>query len=98
MPQPTVIASCGSGGSASALAVTVPPVPYAEIVDTNGCGDAFVGGFLSCLVGVDADDHGAKILECVVEGHRCAGLILRQRGCNLSRSHVAVAPRQKAIE
>lgn len=65
----------------------MPPVPDTEIVDTNGCGDAFVGGFLSRLVAADADDHGAKILECVVEGHRCAGLILRQRGCNLSRTY-----------
>jgi len=29
---------------------TVFPVPKEEIVDTNGCGDAFVGGFLSQYV------------------------------------------------
>ena len=60
----------------------MPIVPHSDIVDTNGCGDAFVGGFLSRLV---ACGGGHDVVEeCVVEGHRCAQLILRQRGCSLS--------------
>lgn len=57
----------------------VPRVPKDEIVDTNGCGDAFVGGFLSkAVLNVD-------LSQCIDEGHRCAGLILRRRGCSLDR-------------
>ena len=56
-------------------------------------GDAFVGGFLSRLVATggagaaggdsDGDSSRALVRECVVEGHRCAGLVLRRRGCSL---------------
>ena len=58
-------------------------------MDTNGCGDAFVGGFLSRLVVNGANDAEAddrdKVRACVLEGHRCAGCILRQRGCDLDK-------------
>merc|ERR1712070_111664 len=70
---PTIVARKGL----ETFEVPVPPVHEEEIVDTNGCGDAFVGGFLALAVrGVDVD-------RCVDEGHRCAGVILRRRGCTL---------------
>ncbi|CAN8259909.1 unnamed protein product [Cochlearia groenlandica] len=40
----------------------VIPLPKEKLVDTNGAGDAFVGGFLSQLV------HGKAIEECVRAG------------------------------
>lgn len=52
----------------------VPPVPSAEIVDTNGAGDAFVGGFLAGLV------KGVPLAECVAAGHNCAGHCIRLPG------------------
>ena len=72
----TLVAKRGGSGGHK---VPVPKVPMSEIVDTNGCGDAFVGGFLSKAV------LGASVDECVEHGHHCAGLILRQRGCSLER-------------
>ena len=53
-------------------------VDAASVVDTNGCGDAFVGGFLGHFV------QGSSLRQCVLEGHRCAAFVLRRRGCNLA--------------
>ncbi|CAF1290063.1 unnamed protein product, partial [Didymodactylos carnosus] len=46
-----------------------------KIVDTNGCGDAFVGGFLAYLSLEKAPD------ECVRAGAYCAYESLHQTGC-----------------
>jgi len=54
----------------------VPAVPEAEIVDTNGAGDAFVGGFLAQLAA------GKPIEECVRCGHWAGGVIIRRSGCS----------------
>jgi adenosine kinase len=54
------------------------PVPVVDdIVDANGAGDAFVGGFLAKLV------EGKDIKECVNAGHYSAGVILRVSGTEL---------------
>lgn len=58
--------------------VAVPVVPLEDVVDTNGCGDAFVGGFL-CKAA-----QGASLWHCIEEGHRCAGFILRRKGCSIN--------------
>ncbi|XP_041734703.1 adenosine kinase [Coregonus clupeaformis] len=46
-----------------------------DIVDTNGAGDAFVGGFLSELV----QEKGFE--QCVKAGHYAANVVIRQAGC-----------------
>uniref|UniRef100_A0A665XAD2 Adenosine kinase n=1 Tax=Echeneis naucrates TaxID=173247 RepID=A0A665XAD2_ECHNA len=46
-----------------------------DIVDTNGAGDAFVGGFLSALVQEDG------LVECIRAGHYAANVIIRRVGC-----------------
>jgi len=46
-----------------------------DIVDTNGAGDAFVGGFLSELVQEKA------LEQCVRAGHYAANVIIRRAGC-----------------
>lgn len=46
-----------------------------EIVDTNGAGDAFVGGFLSQLV------SNKPLTECIRAGHYAASVIIRRTGC-----------------
>jgi len=65
--------------------VTEYPVEKCEnLVDTNGAGDAFVGGFLSKLVLVDraAGTFAAEdIAECVRHGAYAAGVIIQQNGC-----------------
>ena len=45
-----------------------------EIIDTNGAGDAFAGGFLSKYVG------GNKLEECMAAGHWASSIIIKQRG------------------
>ncbi|XP_057681430.1 adenosine kinase-like isoform X1 [Corythoichthys intestinalis] len=46
-----------------------------DIVDTNGAGDAFVGGFLSALV----QEH--PLDECIRAGHYAANVIIQRVGC-----------------
>ena len=48
-----------------------------KLVDTNGAGDAFVGGFLSQLVA------GKGIPECVRAANFAAHLIIQQSGVTL---------------
>ena len=55
--------------------VPVPAIDSSQIVDTNGAGDAFVGGFLSQLA-LDKD-----LETCVKCGNYCAGEIIKRSGC-----------------
>eukprot|EP01111_Echinosteliopsis_oligospora_P016454 TRINITY_DN684_c0_g1_i1.p1 TRINITY_DN684_c0_g1~~TRINITY_DN684_c0_g1_i1.p1 ORF type:complete len:338 (+),score=134.20 TRINITY_DN684_c0_g1_i1:94-1107(+) len=53
----------------------VPPVPSEQIVDTNGAGDAFAGGFLALYV------QSKPIEKCVQAGHYAASEIIRRPSC-----------------
>jgi len=55
----------------------VDRVPKEEIVDTNGAGDAFVGGFLALF------SRGRELKDCIIEGHNAAGKIIRVTGFDL---------------
>lgn len=58
-----------------------PRVPLCELVDTNGAGDAFVGGWLSAfLSSASSSTSNQKLRECVDAGYRCAENALRDRG------------------
>jgi len=57
----------------------VEPLSKDMIVDTNGAGDAFVGGFLSELY------HGKNIEECVTAGHWSARYIIQQPGTTIDQ-------------
>ncbi|GJP47204.1 hypothetical protein CLOM_g6421 [Closterium sp. NIES-68] len=46
-----------------------------DLVDTNGAGDSFVGGFLSQLV------QGKETEECVRAGNYAANVIIQRSGC-----------------
>lgn len=54
----------------------VVPVDRSIIKDTNGCGDAFVGGFLSQLV------QNKSIADCMRCGSYAAKVVIRHYGCN----------------
>lgn len=54
---------------------SVIPLSKSEMVDTNGAGDAFVGGFLANLV------RGKAVPECVELAKRTAKLIIGRSGC-----------------
>jgi len=53
---------------------SIIPVEEKEIVDTNGAGDAFVGGFLSQYV------QGKSIDECIDTGHWLANINIKLVG------------------
>ena len=67
---PTIIATEGS-----VIEVPVKAIDPKIIKDTNGCGDAFVGGFLSQLV------QGKPISECVRCGSYAAKVVIQNYGC-----------------
>jgi sugar/nucleoside kinase (ribokinase family) len=50
-----------------------------KLVDTNGAGDAFVGGFLSELV------KGKGLEECVKAGHWASRVIIQRSGCTFPK-------------
>jgi sugar/nucleoside kinase (ribokinase family) len=55
----------------------VPKLTPEQIVDVNGAGDSFVGGFLASLL------KGKNIQSCVDAGHYAASVILGVSGCCL---------------
>jgi adenosine kinase len=55
----------------------VNPLPKEQIVDTNGAGDAFVGGFLSQLV------QGKSTADAVLAGHWASRYIIQHSGTQL---------------
>jgi len=57
------------------MSFPVPKIPKDQIVDTNGAGDSFVGGFLSQYV------QGKPLEVCVKAGHYCASEVIRRSGC-----------------
>ena len=71
----TVIAQDGA-----VRTVGVPKLAPEAIVDTNGAGDAFVGGFLAHYA------KGASIDNAVTAGHWAAAHVLGQSGCKFDAS------------
>ncbi|KAL4640004.1 adenosine kinase-like isoform X1 [Arapaima gigas] len=57
------------------LTFPVLDIDQNDIVDTNGAGDAFVGGYLSELV------QGQPLEQCIHAGHYAANVIIRRAGC-----------------
>lgn len=81
----TTIAS--SASSSAAVKVKVYPVEKLEaeaIVDTNGAGDCFSGGFVGALV------LGKSVDEAVRVGHRLGGMCVGQVGPTLEWPKVDV--------
>jgi adenosine kinase len=57
----------------------VDPLPKAQLVDTNGAGDAFVGGFLAQLI------LDRPMADCVRAGHFAARTIIQRSGCTFPK-------------
>eukprot|EP01137_Pigoraptor_chileana_P025057 Opistho-2@93963 len=68
--EPTIVAHKGE-----VQTFAVIPVAAEEIVDTNGAGDAFVGGFLSQLA------LNKSVAQCVSAGNYAASTIIKRSGC-----------------
>lgn len=57
---------------------SVPSVQPEKIIDTNGAGDAFVGGFLSQFI------NEKPLEKCIDCGIWAAVLMIQQSGCSFS--------------
>ncbi|KAL7423337.1 adenosine kinase [Cryptotrichosporon argae] len=91
-PESTLVASSSPSGSLHNLALTdANPKTYPvakladdKIVDTNGAGDMFAGGFLGALA------LGKSLDECVEVGHRLGQMCVGQIGPKLEFPKVNV--------
>uniref|UniRef100_A0A3B3SJX6 Adenosine kinase n=1 Tax=Paramormyrops kingsleyae TaxID=1676925 RepID=A0A3B3SJX6_9TELE len=64
-------------GSDKVVTFPVVEIDQSEIVDTNGAGDAFVGGFLSQIV------QERPLEDCIRAGHYAANVVIRRAGCTV---------------
>jgi len=69
--DPTIVAREGV-----VLEFPVEPLPQEKLIDTNGAGDAFVGGFLSQLI------KGRDLKKCIDAGNFAARVIIQNSGCS----------------
>ncbi|OJA16888.1 hypothetical protein AZE42_08505 [Rhizopogon vesiculosus] len=70
--ESTVMVSGAEPDSPKVFKVT--PIPSGEIVDTNGAGDAFAGGFLGAFVA------GKSLDDCVEVGHKMGAMCVKLIG------------------
>ena len=69
--EPTIVATGRAGQEATVELIPVAPIDQSTIVDTNGAGDSFVGGFFSQLA-LNADD----LTTAVNKGNELAGKVI----------------------
>ena len=69
------VTACAFGAGEQVREYPSIPLAKEKLVDTNGAGDAFVGGFLSQLVA------GKELPECVRAGNYAAHTVIQQSGC-----------------
>jgi len=79
--DPTIIAC---GGIISKF--PVPALPKELLIDTNGAGDAFVGGFLAMLA------KGCDLGACASAGHWSARQIIQESGCKIPAGPCTYTP------
>ena len=74
--EPTILATCQPGQESTVELIPVAPIDPATIVDTNGAGDSFVGGFFAQLV-QNPDD----LRTAVNKGNELGGKVIQKSGC-----------------
>lgn len=67
----------------------VDPLPRELLVDTNGAGDAFVGGFLSQYV------SKKSLADCIHAGNYAARVIIQHSGCTFPKQCDYIEKKQK---
>lgn len=72
--QPTIVATAKENGEVEIQEFPVHVINSDEIVDTNGAGDAFAGGFTAGVV------EGKSLEESIHMGHWLARLSLKELG------------------
>lgn len=80
-PEPAYVVSYDHKNDKIDFKETFEPmqVHQNDIVDTNGAGDSFAGGFLAYYM------KGEKIDQCMKAGHYAASKIIQKRGCELEK-------------
>ncbi|KEP60882.1 UNVERIFIED_CONTAM: kinase, pfkB family protein [Hammondia hammondi] len=78
--KPVIAAEQTADGTVLVHEIGVSAIPPEKIVDTNGAGDAFVGGFLYAL------SEGKTVKECIMCGTACAQEVIQHVGFSLSFS------------
>lgn len=73
--EPTIVATGVPGQEARVDLVEVAPIDQSLIIDTNGAGDSFVGGFFASL------SKGEDLLAAVAKGNELAGKVIQRSGC-----------------
>lgn len=73
--EPTIVVTCQSGEEPTVELIDVAPIAKELIVDTNGAGDSFVGGFFSELA------KGSDLKTAVNAGNTLAGKVVQKSGC-----------------
>ena len=74
--KPVIVATCVAGSEEVDLIEYELPALTGPLVDTNGAGDAFVGGFFSQLM------QGADISTCIKAGIYLSAEVVQRSGCN----------------
>lgn len=73
--DPTVVVIADQSRVWSVEEYPVIPIKSEAILDTNGAGDAFVGGFLAGMAA------GVPIKDCVARGNYSANVVIQRSGC-----------------
>ena len=71
--EPTVCCQTGE----EAFTSPIVAIPKEKIVDTNGAGDSYFGGFLAYYI------QGKDIKKCLAAGAYASYINLQQRGCSI---------------
>ena len=73
--EPVIVASKHPDSEVTVTSVELTPIDRSLIVDTNGCGDSFVGAFFA------ANIQGHDVIDCVKAGNALAGIVITKNGC-----------------
>ena len=70
--------------------IEIPILNKEDIIDTNGAGDAFAGGFLGKLVLNEYDLSEKSIRECIQMASYTAREIIMQDGCSIPQHDIKI--------
>lgn len=79
--DPILVAISGEGQESVQKEFPIPPIEKDLIVDTNGAGDSFVGGFVSQIV------QGRELETAIKAGIWLSGQVIQQNGCTFPASN-----------
>ena len=80
--EETIVAVGSSSGEPSVEVKKVDKMPADQIVDTNGAGDAFAGGYLGGIA------QGKSLDDAIELGHWLASLSIKLMGCVCLLSYI----------